>query len=407
MTISLRPIAPDELNAFHSAASAAFAESPEDEVDELRALIEWDRTLAAFDGGRIVGTGILLTFELTVPGGTAVPAGGVTWIGVLPTHRRRGILTSIMRRQLSDVRERGEFLAMLYASESIIYGRFGYGIATNQYRLQIEPRFGQFARSPAITGRVELIDKDEARTVLPALWEQHRLVQPGALTRSEAYWQYSLRDRESDRDGASILYFVVHRTDSDEIDGCVSYRVKHHWEHGFANNTMRTRNLITLTPQARAALWDYLLHHDLVNNIEAYTVEDEPLRWMLADPRRLRMDGPQDGLWIRLIDIPAALSARRYQVEDQLVIEVVDAFCPENSGCYRLEGGPDGAECCRTSSDPDLSLQVADLGATYLGGVRFDTLARAGRVEEGTSGALRRADLMFASSRMPVCATGF
>ncbi len=409
MTIELRPITNDEYVAFHTAAASAFGDSPTtEEIEETRSIFEFDRSLAAFDSGRIVGNGILISFELTLPGAMTAPAGGVSWIGVLPTHRRRGILSSIMRQQFRDMRERGEILGILWASESIIYGRFGYGVATHEYKLEIDPRHGAFARTPEITGRLEFIDKEAARTLLPELWNRYRQLQPGELTRNDKYWTLVFRDREAHRDGASAYFYVAHRAESGEIDGCVTYRVKSNWDGGFPQNALRLRSLVSTSPEARAALWQFLLHVDLVATITGYGSVDEPLRWMLADSRRLRMTGPSDGLWVRLVDIPAALTSRRYQSSDRLVINVTDPFCPENDGNYRLEGAPEGATCKRSKAGKvDIALQITDLGAVYLGGVRFSTLARAGRIEECTRGALRRADVMFASDPAPLCQTGF
>lgn len=412
MEIELRPIEPDEFLSFGRAASLGFGGHIEDEeeikdFEDERKLFEFDRSLAALDGKRIVGTGEIFSFQLTLPGQTTVAAGGVSWITVLPTHRRRGILTRIMRRQFEDVRQRQEPVAILWASESIIYGRFGYGIATLGVEYSITSRHGRFATPPEDSGTVCFVDKDAAGGLLPPIYDRARLLHPGAITRSPEWWEMRLRDSKRSRQGFSAFFIVLHQSTEGEPDGYVMYRIKESWEGGFPGNTLRHNGLVALNPAAYAALWRFVLNIDLVETVEFFGTLDEPLRWLLADPRRLRATRMGDALWVRLVDIPAALSARCYMNTDRLVLEVTDAFLPENSGRYALEGGPDGATCERTDEDADLALQVADLGSTYLGGVDFSVLARAGRVRELSPNALRRADLMFAAEVTPYCETGF
>jgi predicted acetyltransferase len=192
------------------------------------------------------------------------------------------------------------------------------------------------------------------------------------------------------------------------VDGFVSYRVAGKWEDGFPTGSLLINDLFTTTPDAYSALWHYCLNVDLVTVVRAPNRSlDEPLRWLLADPRRLRVTRQHDFLWVRLLDVPRALAARRYMAADHLVLEVADAFCPANGGRYALEGGPDGAVCRATSAAADLRLGAEELGAVYLGGARFSTLARAGRVVEARPGALRRADALFAAEPLPWCATDF
>ena len=195
---------------------------------------------------------------------------------------------------------------------------------------------------------------------------------------------------------------------SGQVDGAAYYRVQSRWEDGLPAGTLLLRELIAVTPEAHAALWRYCLNVDLVQTVRA-TVRpvDEPLRWLLAEPRRLRTTALYDDLWVRLVDIPAALAARRYATTGRLVLDVADPFCPENAGRYELEAGPDGAACRPTTAAADLALDVADLGAAYLGGVRFGTLAQAGRVAELETEALARADALFTSEPAPWCATPF
>jgi predicted acetyltransferase len=409
MPFEIRPITPDELQEFMLTEGSAFGHRPsEQDIVARRPTFEFDRSLAAFDGDRIVGTAGALSLELTLPGTGAIPAAGVSWVGVLPTHRRRGILTSLMRRQLADVRERGEPLAILTASESVIYGRFGYGLATSMMRLSIDKPFTAFARPWAIAGQVRQVDHAAALELLPPLYDRIRRTQPGMVSRSAAFWQLLLADPDKPLNGADARYYVVYQTPEGQVDGAAHYRARHDWGTGLSQHTLIVREALAATTEARAALWSYLFGIDLIATVELWGRPlDEPLRWMLADPRRLRVTNYTDDLWLRLLDIPAALAARRYTTAGRIVFAVADAFCPENSGRYLLEGGPDGASCRRTDDEPDLALGVATLGAAYLGGVRFATLARAGRVEERTAGALARADALFATDPLPYSGTPF
>lgn len=409
MDFELRPIIPDEFLAFSRSAVAGFGEHAKDEeLEEERPLFNFERSIAAFDGDRIVGTGETFTFQLTVPGHRQIPAGGVSWITVQPTHRRRGILNSMMTRILDDVQEREEAVAILWASESIIYGRYGYGTATTEMRFTLDSAAAKFAFSPQHGGQVEMFTREEAAAILPAIYEKARLLQPGAITRSDAYWDYSLqRDPERWWDGAGPRFFAVYRNDKGKMDGYIAYRIKNEWTNGVPNGELRVMELVSCTPSARAALWAFVLQIDLIHHIDARCPVDEPLRWMLADSRRLRVIRYHDGLWVRPMDICATLRGRNYASEGRLVLEVHDRFRPDNNGSYELEASADGAGCRRTTKEPDLQLEVADLGASYLGGTSFSSLARAGRVHECTAGALARAELLFAGERAPSCQTDF
>jgi predicted acetyltransferase len=406
----IRPIADTEEDwqRFWPVLEVAFGESAsEDEALEWRGHFEFDRSLAAFDGERIVGTGGASSMELTLPGLTSVPVAGLTAIAVLPTHRRRGILRAMIERHLQDVEARGEPLSVLNASEAAIYGRFGYGAATWSSQLEVDTAFGEFLDPPRTHGRVRMLDADEGAKLLPAFYDRARRAQPGELTRGPDVWATYFRDPEWHRHGASQHFDVVYEAGGG-IEGWVSYRVESHWDGGLPSNAVRVRELYALTPAAHAALWRYCLDIDLANSLKLLSRPvDEPLRWLLADSRRLRTTQTHDDLWVRLLDLPVALAARRYATRDRLVLDVTDQLRPANHGRFALEGAPDGASCQPTGDDPDLRLDISDLGAAYLGGVRFATLAAAGRVLERTPRALRRADLLFASDPPPWCTTSF
>jgi predicted acetyltransferase len=407
---AIRPVTPDEVEAFTRAALVGFGET----FDPERFKLEWthhelDRTLAAFDDGEIVGTGRLYSLELTLPGGALVPVAGVSWITVLPTHRRRGTLTAIMGRELDDAVARGESMAVLHASEGGIYRRFGYGIAASSIGFTVPRRHSAFLHPPPEGGRVRLVDEGTARKVFPDVFDRARRRQPGAVSRLDQWWGNEFFYVDKKEEGTR--YFVAYESADRALDGYAAYKLVSHWtDDGVSRGRLEVRDLVTATPEARAVLWRYLCDVDLVETIAARSFPvDEPLRWLLAESRRLTVNRLSDGLWVRLLDAPAALAARRYDVAGRVVFEVDDAFRPDGAaaGRFVLEGGPDLARCERTDEEPDLVLGVADLGAAYLGGVTFSALARAGLVEEGTPGALPRADAMFRSDPAPYVMTEF
>jgi predicted acetyltransferase len=403
MDIDIRATTDEEYPAFVRAVGRAFGErSSQEELDAWHVVHEAERTLAAFDGSEMVGTAGAFTMTLTVPG-AELPMAGVTTVGVAATHRRRGILTAMMRRQLDDIRERGEPLAGLWASEGPIYQRFGYGLGAFACSIKIDRNRTQFFWPVEQAGRLRLVEKDEALKVLPGIYEGVRSRQPGLLGRSQTWWEHLLVDLKEWRDGASALFFVVHET-AEGPDGYATYRVKHHgWSETGGVNVLKVRELIAANSRAYAGLWRYCFDVDLMGRIEAWPRPiDEPLMYLLSDPRRLNLE-IGDGLWLRLVDLPASLAARRYAERDALVLDVQDAFCPWNEGRYLLEGGPDGAECQPTDREPDLIVHAADLGARYLGDGSFHVLERAGRVVEATPGALSRADRMFDWDPKPWC----
>lgn len=404
----MRPVTAEELEAFVRADSVGFGSPPPDaeELAEARRLTELDRTLAVFDDGRIVATAAALSLELTLPGLTTAPAAGIATVAVVPTHRRRGLLRALMARQLGDVRERGESVAVLYASEAEIYGRFGYGLASSRLAVEIDRRHAAVSVAPRPGARLRLLEPEEAATVLPRVFDQARLRQPGEVSRSPEWWETRLAERPGG-DKAKPPFRVAHHPVEGQADGYASYRIESKWEGGSPRGRVLVDEVVAVHPEAEAALWRYLLSLDLTQVVEASRPVDDPLRWMLADARSMRVTALSDALWLRPVDIPAALGARRYPVAGRLVVQVTDDFCPDGAGTYELEGGPDGAHCRRSDRDPDLVMDVADLGALYLGGVAASTLARAGRVKEERPGALSRADAMFVSRPPPFCRTFF
>jgi len=404
----LRPVTEEEVPSFLRCSEGAFGIQLDDEAVDVEAGgVEVDRSLAILDGVSIVATAGAFSFELTLPGLSAAPAAGVSYVGVQPTHRRLGLLRAMMRRQLDDVRYRGEALAVLTASEGGIYGRFGYGPATFVATYEIDRPTG-LARTPE--GTIQLVPAEVAASAFPAVYDEARRGRPGEVDRAQPWWDSFFSDREGRQSGAGPLFHAVHTSPGGEVDGYASYRFDRRGEGGDVDRaTVRVEELCATTDAAYADLWAFVCDVDLTRGAHVRGRRlDEHVRWMLPDPRRLRLTWMQDHLWVRLVDLPAALEARRYPVEDALVVDVDDPFCPWNDGTWRLEAGPSGAEARSVSgSGADLSLGAADLGSTFLGGVSFSELARGGRVAERVAGAAARADALFACEPLPFCATEF
>ena len=403
MNIAIRTINDHELEAFSRCQAMAFGRDfHPDTLEGRKTIFEFDRNYAAFDGDTIVGTCGIFSHTMTVPGGS-VRSAGVTMVSVRPTHRRRGILTAMMAAQLDQLADRREPVATLWASEAPIYGRFGYGLAHETADYRINRDHARIRYTPRSPGSLRQIDVNEAREAWPPVWEAAGREVPGFISRTPAWWQQRVfRDDPVWRDGFTENFYINYEGPAG-IEGYLRYRVKPGWDdHGIRQGTVKVEELMSLTTDAYAALWDYAFNIDLVATITAgYRRVDEPLIHLLHDSRQfIRTSG--DGLWLRVVDVEQALSARRYTVPGRVVIEVHDAFRPANTGRYLLEGGPDGAQCRRTGEAAAVFLSVADLGAAYLGGTRLGVLAEAGRVG-GDPAAVRLADAMFAWRVTPWC----
>ena len=363
-------------------------------IDQLT----FERMHAAFSDGAIVGGAGAFTFSMTVPGGD-VPTAGVTVVGVYPTHRRRGVLRSLMRAQLDDAHERGEPIAALWASEETIYGRFGYGIASWCGDISLAHEYTSFAQPFEPSGTIRFVEPEEAVEALPPLFERIRLDWPGMFSRNRLWWEHrEIDDPEDRRDGAGPKRWVVHERDG-TIDGYGVYRHKPGWDEGSATGELRVLEALGATPEALRDLWAYVLAIDWKATVKSWLLPlGHPLFLLLATPRRMRFR-LGDCLWVRIVDVGAALSARRYLADGALVLEIEDEFCPWNEGRWKLEGG--AAE--RTEDAADLRLPIQSLGSAFMGGVSFSDLARAGRVDELEPGALVRADASFGWDRHPWC----
>jgi predicted acetyltransferase len=395
--MELRPASKEEFRAFSVAAMTAFHRVVTDaDHERYERIDEPERSLAWFDDGRIVATTGAFTRTLTVPGAT-VGCAAVTAVAVVPTHRRRGLLTEMMRRQLEDVRERGEPVAALWASEGGIYGRFGYGMATTRAHLVARRPGARLVAPPPPGVPLRAGPAGEQLDAMRAIHERVRPERPGMLDRPGAWWQERLHDPEDDRDGAQPLRAVV------ADDGYALYAVRPADDEDGPAGEVVVREVAAATPEARALLWAFLLDQDLTRTITwAMAPSDEPLWLMITDLDTVRRR-LSDGLWVRIVDVAAALSARSYATSADVVLELADAFCPWNAGRYRLA---DGA-CEPTGAEPHLALDVAALGAAYLGGTTLHELAAAGRVRELRPGALDRASAALRGAVAPWCPETF
>ncbi|MGJ5751424.1 putative acetyltransferase [Streptomyces puniciscabiei] len=392
-------------DVLYRAFGASAAPPEERELD--RSLTEFDRSLAAWDGDEIVGTAGAFSFRMTVPGGAPVPAAGVTMVGVAATHRRRGVLTSMMRRQLDDVRELGEPLAVLTASEPAIYGRFGYGAATFRTSAEIDTSRVTLSLPPGVDDvRLRYAAPADVLGACEAVYAKLVPQRPGMLARRPGWERAGLLDPESERGGASALQCVVAERDG-QVTGYARFSTRIGWGESGHDGTVRLKDLAALDPVTEAALWRFLFGIDLMTTLSVNSRPvDDTWRYLVSDTRRCR-PRLKDDAYVRLVDVGTALSARTYQAPVDVVLEVEDTFCPWNAGRWRLTGDPKGASCERTSDAAELSLSVRELGASYLGGVTLLSLAAAGRVRELRPGALTEASVAFGSPVAPWLPHGF
>jgi predicted acetyltransferase len=410
--MEIRSTTDQDLDAFLDTCHAAFGifrEPPaEDGGGRFWSALEMDRNLLAVTGdGRPVGTAGAYSFELTLPGEVLAPAAGVTFVGVLPSHRRRGVLTAMMRAQLAGLRARGEFLAVLLASQAPIYGRFGYGPATYDQRLTVPraragfalPRAGAATSAAAAgsdSGSIELLRRAECGEILEEVYDGYRRAQPGALSRPHRWWASGAgRPPVS----SAPRYVAVHRDADGVPNGYACYSL--------GDGVLTVDETITTSDAVFTALARFALEHDLVDEVVfKHYPPEHPLRWQLADFRAGHLGDDNDWLWVRLLDVPRALTARGWFADGELVLDVDDPFLGEH-GRYLLTVQDGKAECVPTDREPDLSFDVRDLASVYLGGTAPSLLVRAGHVRAHRPGAAALADALFRGERLPHCVQWF
>jgi predicted acetyltransferase len=368
----------------------------EEQLDRFMQYLPLDRMHAAFEDGTVVGGAGAFPFEMSVPGGE-LRCGGVTVVGVYPTHRRRGALRAMMDAQLRDMHERGEPIAALWASEETIYGRYGYGIASTMGDIALPREWASFAEPLERRGTVRFVEPEEAATLFPPVWEALMRQRPGMFRRTESWWRLRTT-RIPDEQKDNPARFVVLEQDG-EAQAYAIFKSEMKFGRGVPASTLNVREAIGTTPQATAEIWRFLLDIDWQATITTSLLPpDHPLFLLLANPRRADYK-VIDGLWVRLVDVGAALSGRAYAGDGSIVFDVRDAMCPWNEGRWRVS--QDGA--ARTDDDAEIALDVATLGSAYFGATSFAQLRGALRLEEISLGAVDRADALFAWRPLPWC----
>jgi predicted acetyltransferase len=404
--LTVRTLAASEIDGWLRCMSTGFLSHPADGEGEYRlGDMDLSRSWAAFDGTTVVGTLRSFPTPLTVPGPNEVQCAALTNVTVAPTHRRRGLLTQMISNDLRASAERDEPVGILIASEFPIYGQFGYGAAVEGARYTVDTRTARFLRPG--TGRVDLVDLATLRRAAPAVYERVRTAQPGAIGRTERWWDSSLHQVEVPGATPTKGYQAIYRSPDAEVQGYVRYTASSQWDDMRPKGTLTIDELVAATPDAYLGLWRYCCEVDLVTRVQAGNrPSHEPLFWLLHDGRSLRQSGRFDFVWVRILDVAAALSARRYASEGRVIIEVTDPLGIAG-GRFELEGGPTGATCTATKATAELTFPVEALGSVYMGAMSVLALAYAGRVDEHSTGALVRADTLFRSPVIPWCSTWF
>ncbi|MGH8871496.1 MAG: GNAT family N-acetyltransferase [Acidimicrobiia bacterium] len=400
MTLEFRAVVPDEFETLRQTMGLVFGFDPTEGDERFRQLLSLERTRCGFDDGKMISTSGAFDLVMTVPGGE-VACGGTTAVAVAPTHRRQGVLREMMRAHLDDVKEHEEPIAGLWASDSAIYGRFGYGCASLSYEIGVDLDHTGWNRLAPEAGRVRIVGRDEAIRLGPPLHDRLRKEVPGFFERVPLWWENrSFRDTESAREGSTSLRYAVVDGD-DGISGLVTYRSKADWNQGHGAGKVVVKDLFGTDPGSWASLWSYVLSQDLMTRAEADLRPTwDPLFDLLAGTRRARAIR-SDGLWVRLMDVPAALTARAYSAPVDVVLEVSDPL-GDVSGSYRLRADEDGAACTTTTDPPSVRLDLEDLSSGYMGWPRFGELARSGRLS-GDPRYLSAMDAAFRWDPPPWC----
>ncbi len=412
--ITLRRPRPDEIRAFLGPLADAFGEElSEAEFEHESQLLEPDRLVNAFDGEERVGSAGAYSLRLTVPGGE-VGAAGISAVGVRPSHRRRGILRQMMDWLLADARARDEAVAVLWATEGTIYQRFGFGMGTVHSSFEIDRTraiFRQPVEGPAGDGApygvVRMVDVEEAMRVFPAVFEQVRRINPGAVSRTETKWRLEvLGDAEWMQGGNGPKFRALLEVDG-EPRAYAIYRFKGEWGPVGPNGSILVLEVTALDPAAEQALWQWLLSMDLTATVRAWRGPvPHPLQLWLDEPRRLGLT-VADGVWLRIVDVAAALGGRTYNGSGTVVLEIDDPMFDSNAGRWELAVRDGAPVVARTTAEPHITLDVGALASAYLGAFRFADLARAGRARECQPGSVTTLDMLFTPSRAPWCATMF
>ena len=407
-SLVMRPITPPEVPAFAGLVERTFGGSllTDAEITNRRGVLEPPRTLAVFDNEELIATLATHSLTMAVPGG-GLPVGGVNHVAVRADYRRRGLMTSMMMAALQDIRDRGEVVSALWPSEAQIYGRFGYGLASRHASLLIDGQPGT-AGSPA-PGEIRLIpDASTADTeLLDRLYRSWHATRPGSIARSAERWRQRLLPRDDGRGGTTDVVCLLHN-DGAEADGYALYATRTQWSQGLLpEGTTVVVEVCAQTSRALAALWNHLLSVDMMARTVAPMIPvDDPGIWTLRDPRQWQTQ-VTDNVWTSLIDVPAALRARTYARDVDVVLDVQDDLFPDNARRYRLSGDGTGAACDPTTAPADLKVTAAQLGAAYLGGTSLAGFALTDGLSEQRRGALDAVATAFSAPLAPCCIDPF
>jgi predicted acetyltransferase len=394
----IRLLRPDEDRAALDVFLAALHESrvTDEDWEHVREWLQPERGYGAFEGDRVIGTARSFDATLHVPGGAGIPLSAVSLVGVRADRTRRGVLSELMRTQLTEAVERGDVAASLRASEGVIYGRFGYGVATRVKACTVTRNRARFITVDPGRGEVELVDPFQNASNLTAWYEGLGISRSGTMSRPERWWSEFLGLRRKE---TGPFATAVYRSPSG-VEGFAIYSV----ERTSSEAVLRVRDLQTASEAAVHGLWRFLVSVDLVDKVVARACPlDAPLDLLLTDPRACSVDAVRDETWLRLLDVPSALAARTYGPGRPVVVEVTDPLLERNSGCYAVSA--DGVE--RTGSDPHLRLGVDALAMLYLGDRTATALANAGRAEVLDAAALGDADRLFTTLESTWCGTFF
>ena len=410
MSIEIRVCPPERFVELLKLAEIGFGEdAPDDMIGRVERVADKERWFAPFDDDRMVGTSGVFSLRMTVPGGE-LPTGGITWVTVLPSHRRRGLMSGMMRLMIDDCHRRGEPLAALWAAEGAIYQRFGFGMATTSLNLEAETPAVGFARDWPREGSFRIVPAGEGLDLVAPVYEAARAGRAGFLARTPDWWVGALPLVEKDGKGGAARRLVVYET-ADGPEAYAVYKTKAEWNVRGPAATLTVEEAIGSTPRGTREIWRYLFEVDLVRTLKTWRLPaDHPLFLLSAEPRRLGTT-VSDGLWLRIVDVPSALQGRTYGIDGHgsggLTLDLRDEYCPWNAGRWRLDVSDGHATVARTSSEADLSLAANDLGSLFLGGFTATALAGAGRVVELRPGSLAVADALFSTASMPWCPQEF
>ena len=410
MSFEIRTCPPDRFAEMLKAAEVAFAEDiSDDTIQRVQKVSQPERFVCAMDGGRFVATGGVFGIGLSVPGGE-LPAGGVSWITVMPSHRRRGILRAMMRLMIDDCRARNEPIAILWASEGAIYQRFGYGLATVTANLDADKASSGYARVWPAEGQVRLIPAGEGMDLVRPVYEAVRRERAGFLSRTPDWWVGQLPLADKDAKGGEARRLAVFETDAG-VEAYAIYKAKAEWDRRGPGGSVTVEEAIGRTPLGTREIWRFLFDFDLMRTLRAGRLPlDHPVLYLAAEPRRLGIT-IGDGLWLRIVEVKTALEGRTYGIDGlaggRLTIELGDDYCPWNAGRWTLEVRDGRAAVSAATAPADIALDANDLGALYLGGVKAIALAQTGRVRELRAGGVAAADRLFPTALAPWCPQEF